>query len=470
MLHAASQDLPCLAGVGMRPVTLFDTELAGRLLGHERVGLGAMIERILGFSLEKGHSAVDWSTRPLPEPWLRYAALDVELLIELRHALAEELDEQGKQEWARQEFAALAAAAPREPRAEPWRRTSGIHRARTRRQLAAIRSLWLARDDIARRRDIAPGRVLPDSSIMEAVLGAPLSEEELVKLPVFSGPRQRRNGRPMVAGPLGGGHPGGLCAAGAVGRQRRRHPPAGKMGRKGPGCSRSACPGANGSQRARRTVPASRGEPARTGAVPATGLGAAAGRGGRRPYRARRGRGAALADRPDSPGAHRCLGGRLTSTDSPAAVRLVALAPDGLASLAQGGGAPLNAVPGWPHRDTLPLLWTAWQAGGAAWLVTADGAPVEGTPVEDTPVLGTSIQGTVVGECAAKGPLIRGAPAEIGYGLAPRARGRGYGRRLVAELVSILQGVGVSEIRAQTSADNIASRRVLERAGFQNSS
>ena len=72
-----------------------------------------------------------------------------------------------------------------------------------------------------------------------------------------------------------------------------------------------------------------------------------------------------------------------------------------------------------------------------------------------------------MGECAAKGPLIRGAPAEIGYGLAPRVRGRGYGRRMVAELVSILQGVGVSEIRAQTSADNIASRRVLERAGFQ---
>ena len=210
VLHAASQDLPCLAGVGMRPVTLFDTELAGRLLGHERVGLGAMIERILGFSLEKGHSAVDWSTRPLPEPWLRYAALDVELLIELRHALAEELDEQGKQEWARQEFAALAAAAPREPRAEPWRRTSGIHRARTRRQLAAIRSLWLARDDIARRRDVAPGRVLPDSSIMEAVLGAPPSEEELVKLPVFSGPRQRRNAGRWWQALVGGGHPGGL--------------------------------------------------------------------------------------------------------------------------------------------------------------------------------------------------------------------------------------------------------------------
>ncbi|MGZ4663896.1 MAG: HRDC domain-containing protein [Frankiaceae bacterium] len=192
VLHAASQDLPCLTGVGMRPVTLFDTELAGRLLGHERVGLGAMIERVLGYSLEKGHSAVDWSTRPLPEPWLRYAALDVELLIELRHALAEELEQKGKQEWARQEFAALAAAAPRGPRSEPWRRTSGIHRARTRRQLAGIRSLWLARDELARRRDVAPGRILPDNSIVEAVLTAPADETELVRLPVFSGPRQRR--------------------------------------------------------------------------------------------------------------------------------------------------------------------------------------------------------------------------------------------------------------------------------------
>ncbi|MGH8777358.1 MAG: ribonuclease D, partial [Jiangellaceae bacterium] len=137
VLHAASQDLPCLADVGMRPSLLFDTELAGRLLGYPRVGLAPLVESVLGHALEKGHSAADWSTRPLPEPWLRYAALDVELLIELRDALEGELRETGKLDWAREEFAALAAALPPEPRSEPWRRTSGLHRVRERRRLAA---------------------------------------------------------------------------------------------------------------------------------------------------------------------------------------------------------------------------------------------------------------------------------------------------------------------------------------------
>jgi ribonuclease D len=87
VLHAASQDLPCLAEIGMHPRTLFDTELAGRRAGHQRVGLAAITEKLLGYRLEKGHSAVDWSTRPLPEPWLRYAALDVEVLVDLRDAV-----------------------------------------------------------------------------------------------------------------------------------------------------------------------------------------------------------------------------------------------------------------------------------------------------------------------------------------------------------------------------------------------
>ncbi|HEY9523012.1 MAG TPA: ribonuclease D, partial [Thermopolyspora sp.] len=159
VLHAASQDLPCLAELDFRPRSLFDTELAGRLLGYERVGLGTMVENVLGFRLEKGHSAADWSTRPLPEDWLRYAALDVELLIELRDVLHEELRAAGKLEWAHEEFAAILAARPAAPRTDPWRRTSGIHRVRSLRGLAVVRELWTLRDTIAREADLAPGRV-----------------------------------------------------------------------------------------------------------------------------------------------------------------------------------------------------------------------------------------------------------------------------------------------------------------------
>lgn len=186
VLHAASQDLPCLHELGFRPRRIFDTELAGRLLGYERVGLGTMVENVLGLRLEKGHSAADWSTRPLPEAWLRYAALDVEVLVELRDALHRELTETGKLEWARQEFAAVLNTPPPTPRADPWRRTSGIHRVRSQRGLGVVRELWLERDRIARERDLSPGRVLQDSAIVEAALAMPRTPQELTAIKAFT--------------------------------------------------------------------------------------------------------------------------------------------------------------------------------------------------------------------------------------------------------------------------------------------
>lgn len=195
VLHAASQDLPCLAELGLRPASLFDTELAGRLAGLPRVGLGPMVESLLGYSLEKGHGAADWSRRPLPEDWLVYAALDVEVLIELRDVLTGLLDAHGKLEWARQEFEAVRTAPPSAPRAEPWRRTSGIHKVRKPRPLAAVRELWQARDSLAAERDIAPGRVLPDAAIVDAAVRNPDSAEALAGLPVFRGRSQRRLSR-----------------------------------------------------------------------------------------------------------------------------------------------------------------------------------------------------------------------------------------------------------------------------------
>ncbi|WP_318212093.1 ribonuclease D [Streptomyces sp. SJL17-1] len=192
ILHAATQDLPCLRDIGMLPTSLFDTELAGRLAGFPRVGLGAMVESVLGYALEKGHSAVDWSTRPLPEPWLRYAALDVELLVDLRDALEKELDRQGKLDWAHQEFDAIASAPPAPPRKDPWRRTSGMHKVRRRRQMAVVRELWTARDAVAQRRDVSPGKVLSDAAIVEASLAVPVNLAALTALPGFGHRMGRR--------------------------------------------------------------------------------------------------------------------------------------------------------------------------------------------------------------------------------------------------------------------------------------
>jgi ribonuclease D len=186
ILHAATQDLPCLNEVGLVPARLFDTELAGRLLGYPRVGLATLVETLLGYRMKKEHSAADWSTRPLPVPWLEYAALDVEVLAELREVLADELREAGKEEWARQEFEALRGFTPA-VRVEPWRRTSGLHRVRGRRLLGAVRELWEARDEIARTRDVSPGRVIGDGAIVAAAMAMPTSRSELLAVKGFHG-------------------------------------------------------------------------------------------------------------------------------------------------------------------------------------------------------------------------------------------------------------------------------------------
>ncbi|MFZ3452461.1 HRDC domain-containing protein [Arthrobacter sp. 7Tela_A1] len=187
ILHASTQDLPCLSELGMWPDKLFDTELAARLAGLPRVGLAAVIENLLGFSLAKEHSAADWSTRPLPEPWLRYAALDVEVLAELREELIKVLEADGKLEYAEEEFEAIRSAEPAPPRTDPWRRTSGMHQLRDRRQLAAVRELWTEREQLAERRDTAPGRLIPDSAIVAAARAMPSTVPALLSTPGFHG-------------------------------------------------------------------------------------------------------------------------------------------------------------------------------------------------------------------------------------------------------------------------------------------
>lgn len=179
VLHAATQDLPCLAELGLRPSRLFDTELGARLAGLPKVGLAAVLGHYLGVGLAKEHSAVDWSTRPLPEPWLRYAALDVELLIELRDALAADLEQQGKTGWAAEEFEALTRFTGPDRRPDPWRRTSGMHKVRSRRVAALVRELWRVRDEIAQERDVSPGRVLPDATLIDLAVRAPRSPAAL---------------------------------------------------------------------------------------------------------------------------------------------------------------------------------------------------------------------------------------------------------------------------------------------------
>lgn len=187
ILHAATQDLPCLREAGFNPTSVYDTELAAKLLGRPKVGLGALLEHELDVVLAKEHSAVDWSTRPIPAEWRAYAALDVEFLPDLHERLVTELTARDRLDWYEQERATLLHFTGPEPRPDAWRRTSGIHAIRDPRKQAIIRSLWEARDARARELDVSSGRVLHDSVIVDIAKHAPQSQAQLAALrPVHS--------------------------------------------------------------------------------------------------------------------------------------------------------------------------------------------------------------------------------------------------------------------------------------------
>ena len=140
--------------LGLAPQYLFDTELGGRIAGCERVGLGPLCESLLGLALAKEHSAVDWSIRPLRQEWLNYAALDVDVLVDLRDEVEKLLIEKGKLAWAQED----------------------------RMTLAIIRALWHARDEFARSIDISAGRVFNDEVLVDIATKRPAAIDEFNKI------------------------------------------------------------------------------------------------------------------------------------------------------------------------------------------------------------------------------------------------------------------------------------------------
>lgn len=191
ILHAATQDIPCLQELKLHPEKIFDTELAGRLTGQPRVGLGSLVESLLGIALSKEHSAADWSTRPLPESWLSYAALDVELLHSLRSIMQQLLSQQGKTDWAEQEFQALLSFRQKPQRPDRWRGITGLSKVTDPLSLELARGLWMAREDLAIKMDVSPGRLIPDASILSVATNKPTGKTELASLKTFSGRASR---------------------------------------------------------------------------------------------------------------------------------------------------------------------------------------------------------------------------------------------------------------------------------------
>lgn len=179
ILHSADQDLPSLRQLGLEPTKVFDTEMAALLLGYDHTSLQHLIADRLGWFLAKEHSNADWSARPLAPELRSYAALDVQLLHELRDSMIQLLTDAGRLEWFEQECEEIRLRPPKPPKAQPWRRAARQAGIKDQRALAMISCLWQARDTIAQKRDVSPSKVYPTKLIGELAGHKPRSRSDL---------------------------------------------------------------------------------------------------------------------------------------------------------------------------------------------------------------------------------------------------------------------------------------------------
>ncbi len=187
VFHAAGYDVHCLhRDFGFTFANLFDTHVAAQLLGYEQLGLGALMESLLGVSHSKRRQRDDWSRRPLDVGQLEYAAKDTHHLLPLRDLLEKQLDEKHRLSWAQEEFAAATMAQPeRQFDPDGFRRIKGS-RSLPPRQLAVLRSLYLLRDRYAREMDLPPFKVINNPVLLDLTLRPPASPRDMFGRPGIS--------------------------------------------------------------------------------------------------------------------------------------------------------------------------------------------------------------------------------------------------------------------------------------------
>ncbi len=181
VFHAAEYDLICLKrDFDFDVCGIFDTMAAARVCGYTRIGLGNMLSDLLGVSHGKKHQTDDWARRPLPASYRRYAQMDTHFLLPLRDRLHEELAAADKLDEAREYFSDVTRITVKDEQFDPdgfW--TLSRPGALDNRQMAALRELYILRDELAQARDEPPGRMMSNKALLQLAKSLPGRRSEL---------------------------------------------------------------------------------------------------------------------------------------------------------------------------------------------------------------------------------------------------------------------------------------------------
>ena len=169
VVHGADYDVRSLdRHYGFRIRNLYDTNIAARFAGITQVGLVALVKDLLGVSINKSKrlQRVDWGRRPLSAEALDYATTDVRHLLALRETLDQRLQALGRTAWVAEECARLEEVRYTAPDLETAYLSVKGAKNLDGCGLAILRSLFLFREEEARRQHRPPFFVMPDIALI----------------------------------------------------------------------------------------------------------------------------------------------------------------------------------------------------------------------------------------------------------------------------------------------------------------
>jgi ribonuclease D len=179
--HAAREEIRiCQRGSGKTPGNLFDLQVAAGLVGiGYPLGHGPLVGKILNVRLGKGETLTDWKKRPLTARQIQYAYDDVRYLLPVWKEINGQLEQLGRAEWAREEFAALLPRSlGEEPGVERWRRLKGLG-GLDRRKLGVVRALHAWREEKAFEKNRPVRTIIRDDLIVDIARHSPKTEHDL---------------------------------------------------------------------------------------------------------------------------------------------------------------------------------------------------------------------------------------------------------------------------------------------------
>ncbi|RJP33308.1 MAG: ribonuclease D [Actinobacteria bacterium] len=187
-----------LTFLGVKPAPVFDTMVAARILGKEKVGLADLLSEYFDVELDKGFQKADWSRRPLGREMLEYAALDVAYLGQLRDRLAADIAAAGREDWAREEFGKLIAnLEPMPAKKATFTRAKGA-RNLSPRQLAVLQKLLEWREGKAESMDVPTFKVIGTERLLHIAEKQPRSRRALEAMHVISERQAARFGSDII--------------------------------------------------------------------------------------------------------------------------------------------------------------------------------------------------------------------------------------------------------------------------------